>query len=303
MQEPCGQTGATPAVTAGGDSGTGTVTPPPPTTGTGVQTGGDTGTPPVTAGAGDSGTGAVTLPPTGTGGQTGPDTGVPPIVAAGDDAGAGTVMPPPTGTGGQTVADTGTSPVTAGGGHSGPSTVTAPPTDAGGHAGADIVTPPILAAGTDLGAGADAPALTMATLPTTVRDNALALSTDLAQAGVVFNDATRLLEGGLWSTPADSNNQVAYLGMFTTDIHAVLNDINAALANPNGVTVSGNAYTLSATDTAVLQQVQGQLQTLLTEAPQSIGNSNNAITAQELIHTTQTAILNEITTTAPSQRR
>jgi len=215
-------------------------------------------------------------------------------VAAGDDAGAGTVMPPPTGTGGQTVADTGTSPVTAGGGHSGPSTVTAPPTDAGGHAGADIVTPPILAAGTDLGAGADAPALTMATLPTTVRDNALALSTDLAQAGVVFNDATRLLEGGLWSTPADSNNQVAYLGMFTTDIHAVLNDINAALANPNGVTVSGNAYTLSATDTAVLQQVQGQLQTLLTEAPQSIGNSNNAITAQELIHTTQTAILNEI---------
>ena len=78
----------------------------------------------------------------------------------------------------------------------------------------------------------------MATLPTTVRDNALALSTDLAQAGVVFNDATRLLEGGLWSTPADSNNQVAYLGMFTADIHAVLNDINAALANPNGVTVS-----------------------------------------------------------------
>jgi len=223
-----GQTGATPPVTAGGDSGTGTVTPPPPTgtgiqtggdtgtppnlaaggdsgggtvtpppsTGTGVQTGGDTGTPPILAAGVDSGGGTVTPPPpTGTGGQTGPDTGVPPIVAAGDDAGAGTVMPPPTGTGGQTVADTGTSPVTAGGGHSGPSTVTAPPTDAGGHAGADIVTPPILAAGTDLGAGADAPALTMATLPTTVRDNALALSTDLAQAGVVFNDATRLLEG------------------------------------------------------------------------------------------------------------
>jgi hypothetical protein len=98
----------------------------------------------------------------------------------------------------------------------------------------------------------------------------------------------------LWSTPADSNHQVAYLGMFTTDIHAVLNDINAALANPNGVTVSGNAYTPSATDTAVLQQVQGQLQTLLTEAPQSIGNSNNAVAAQELIHTTQTSILNEI---------
>lgn len=49
----------------------------------------------------------------------------------------------------------------------------------------------------------------MATLPATVRDGALALSTDLAQAGTVFNDASRLLDGGLWSTPADNNNQIA----------------------------------------------------------------------------------------------
>jgi hypothetical protein len=134
----------------------------------------------------------------------------------------------------------------------------------------------------------------MTTLPTTVRDDALALSTDLSQAGVVFDDATRLLDGGLWSTPADNNNQIAYLGMYTTDIHAVLNDINADLANPGGVTVSGNTYALSAADTAVLQQVQGQLQTLLTEAPLSVGNSHAATTAQELIHTTQTTILSEI---------
>ena len=84
----------------------------------------------------------------------------------------------------------------------------------------------------------------MTTLPTTVRDDALALSTDLAQAGVVFNDATRLLDGGPWKSPADSHNQAAYLGMYTSDIHAVLDDVNAALANSNGVTVSGNAYTL-----------------------------------------------------------
>jgi trimeric autotransporter adhesin len=134
----------------------------------------------------------------------------------------------------------------------------------------------------------------MTTLPTLVRDDALALSTDLSQAGVVFDDATRLLDGGLWSTPADSNNQVAYLGMYTTDITAVLDDVNADLANPNGVTVSGNAYALSAADTAVFQQVQSQLQTLLTEAPHSVGNSHNAVTAQELIHTTQTSILAEI---------
>jgi hypothetical protein len=134
----------------------------------------------------------------------------------------------------------------------------------------------------------------MATLPTTVRDNALALSTDLAQAGAVFNDATRLLDGGLWNNPADSNNQIAYLGMYTTDIQAVLNDINGVLANPGGVTVGGTALALNDTDTAVLKQVQGQLQTLITEANHSVGTGANAATNQELLHTTQTSILNEI---------
>jgi hypothetical protein len=134
----------------------------------------------------------------------------------------------------------------------------------------------------------------MSTLPTTVRDDALNLSTDLAQAGTVFNDSTRLLDGGLWSTPADSNNQAAYLGMYTTDINAVLDDVNAVLADPNAVTISGNAYTLSTADTGVLSQVQGQLQTLLNEATHSVGDSHSATTAQELIHTTQTSILSEI---------
>jgi trimeric autotransporter adhesin len=132
------------------------------------------------------------------------------------------------------------------------------------------------------------------TLPATDRADALNLSTDLAQAGAVFNDSTRLLDGGLWSTPADNNNQQAYLGMYTTDINAVLDDVNAALANPAGITVSGNAFTPSAADTAVLSQVQGQLQTLLNEAPLSVGHSQSAANAQELIHTTQTSILNEI---------
>jgi hypothetical protein len=98
----------------------------------------------------------------------------------------------------------------------------------------------------------------------------------------------------LWSTPADSNNQIAYLGMYTTDIHAVLNDINGMLANPNGVTVGGAALNLAGADTAVLKQVQGQLQTLLTLADHSVGHGANAATNQELIHTTQTSILNEI---------
>jgi hypothetical protein len=134
----------------------------------------------------------------------------------------------------------------------------------------------------------------MATLPTTARTDAINLSTDLAQAGTVYNDATRLLEGGLWSTPADANNQPAFLGMYTTDITAVLNDVNAALANPNGVTVSGDAFNLSAADTAVLQQVQGQLQTLLQQAPLSVGTGADAAAAQQTLHTTQMDILNEI---------
>jgi hypothetical protein len=134
----------------------------------------------------------------------------------------------------------------------------------------------------------------MATLPTTARTDAINLSTDLAQAGTVYNDATRLLDGGLWSTPADNNNQPAFLGMYTTDITAVLDDINAALANPNAVTVSGDAFNLSAADTAVLQQVQGQLQTLLQQAPLSIGTGADAAAAQQMLHTTQMDILNEI---------
>ena len=129
---------------------------------------------------------------------------------------------------------------------------------------------------------------------TTVRDDALVTSTDLAQAGAVFNDSTRLLDGGLWATPASSNNQIAYLGMYTTDIHSVLNNVTSMLANPGGVTVGGAALTLAGADTAVLSQVEGQLQTLLTLANGSVGNSATAATDQELIHTTQTSILNEI---------
>ena len=128
----------------------------------------------------------------------------------------------------------------------------------------------------------------------TVRDDALATSTDLVQAGVVFNDSTRLLDGGLWSHPQDANNQPAYLGMYQSDIHAVLNDVEAMLANPAATTLGGAAYTLSATDTQTLTQIESQLQTLLTDAPHAIGNSQTAVAAQNEIHATQLSILNEV---------
>jgi trimeric autotransporter adhesin len=134
----------------------------------------------------------------------------------------------------------------------------------------------------------------MATVPTTVRSDALSLTTDLAQAGAVFNDATRLADGGLWGTPADNNNQQAYLGMYTTDITAVSDDVAAILANPAAMTVGGVTYAASTADIATLTEIQSQLQTLLTAAPHSVGNSHSAVNAQETIHAVQTEILNEV---------
>jgi trimeric autotransporter adhesin len=131
-------------------------------------------------------------------------------------------------------------------------------------------------------------------LPTTVRNDALNLSTDLAQAGAVFNDATRLTDGGLWSTPADNNNQPAYLGMYTTDINAVSDDIAAMLANPAAMTIGGAAFTPSSTDTATLTEIASQLQTLLAAAPQSVGHSSAEVQAQQTVHAVQTEILNEV---------
>jgi hypothetical protein len=140
----------------------------------------------------------------------------------------------------------------------------------------------------------DPAALADGTSTLTMRDSALAASTDLVQAGVVFNDATRLLDGGLWSKPGDASNQQNYTSMYTTDIHAVLNDISAVLANPGATTVGGVAYTPSTADIATLTQVQGQLQTLLTDAPNAVGHSAAAVQAQQSLHDTQLGIINEI---------
>ena len=129
---------------------------------------------------------------------------------------------------------------------------------------------------------------------TTARDAALNQTTDLAQAGAVFNDATRLADGGLRSTPNDSNNQQNYLGMYTADITAVSNDITAILNPGAATTVGGNAYTLSQADIAMLTEIQTQLQGLLKAAPNSVGHTDAAVDAQGTIHTLQIDILNEV---------
>src|ERR1700730_12934525 len=121
------------------------------------------------------------------------------------------------------------------------------------------------------------------------RPDAINLSTDLVQAGVVFNDAVRI-STGLFSTPQNSGNSNPFLGSYTTDIHAVQNDIAAMLATPGNVTLGGQAFTLNATDTAVLTNIEGQLGTLLTAAAQTT-NAATLTAANQTLHAVQSEIL------------
>src|SRR5690348_7968164 len=125
-----------------------------------------------------------------------------------------------------------------------------------------------------------------------VRASAINQTTDLLQAGVVFNDAVRI-SSGLFSTPQNSGNSNPFLGSYTTDVHAVQNDIAAMLANPGNVTINGNAFKLNATDTQVLTTVQAQLTQILNAAPQTT-NAATLAAADQIIHTAQMQILQEI---------
>ena len=125
----------------------------------------------------------------------------------------------------------------------------------------------------------------------TDRATALGATTnDLGQAGLIFNDAVRLSEGGLWSTPADSSNQLNSASMYEADIGILKTDIASAIAN--GATVNGVAVTPSNANT--LSEILTQLNELATAAPNAVGNSAAAIAAQGVIHADQQAILTEI---------
>ena len=135
------------------------------------------------------------------------------------------------------------------------------------------------------------------TYATTI-ESALNTSTDLAQAGAVFNDAVRLSEGGLWSgsttlEAASADNQQPYEPMYVQDINAVQADVNAMLASPNTITVGSQAISDPAL-TGELSEIQGQLATLAHEAPLSVGSSAAAAAAQGTIALTQQQILGEV---------
>ena len=124
-----------------------------------------------------------------------------------------------------------------------------------------------------------------------MRADALNQSTDLVQAGVVFNDAVRISEG-LFSL-SGSGNQNPFLGSYTTDLHAVENDIAAMLATPGNVTLGGQGFTLNTTDTAVLTNIQSQLGTLLTAAAQTT-NTATLSAADQTLHAVQNEVLQAI---------
>jgi hypothetical protein len=138
----------------------------------------------------------------------------------------------------------------------------------------------------------NATALANGTSNLLVRASAINPTVDLVQAGVVFNDAVRI-SLGLFSTPQNSGNSNPFLSSYTTDIHAVQNDIAAMLAAPGTVTLGGQAFTLNTTDTAILTNVQAQLSTILNAAPQTTAAGTLAA-ADQTIHAVQLEILGEI---------
>jgi hypothetical protein len=123
-------------------------------------------------------------------------------------------------------------------------------------------------------------------------DRATALgetTNDLGQAGLIFNDAVRLSNGGLWSQPADSNNQLNYASMYEADISVLKADIASAIQN--GATVNGTHVTL---DANTLTDIQGQLDALAAAAPHAVGNSAAAIAAQGVLNASEQAILTDV---------
>ena len=109
---------------------------------------------------------------------------------------------------------------------------------------------------------------------------------DLGQAGLIFNDAVRLSNGGLWSQPADDHGELNYASMYEADISILQQDIASAIAN--GATVNGVAVTPSNANT--LTEIQGQLAQLATAAPNAVGTSAAAVQAQGVLHTNEQLI-------------
>jgi hypothetical protein len=135
-----------------------------------------------------------------------------------------------------------------------------------------------------------------------ITDRATALgatTNDLQQAGLIFNDAVRLSDGGLWSTPADSSNQLNYASQYEADIGILKADIASAIAN--GAIVNGGQV-IPPSNPNTLTDILAQLDQLAQAAPNAVGNSPAAVQAQSVLHTSEQAILSDIANDANLQQ-
>jgi beta-glucanase (GH16 family) len=211
----------------------------------------------------DTGAGAPAVSDPGTTGQAGTAPETPPVVVTGKASDGGVSAATNADMGGQadagsardTPSSTDAHAADAADAAAGASTPVPADAEAGGHAGADAGHPPVMAAGDDPTNGPGAGAATgsggtggqitngnvaaggdpAVHLPTTVHHDAPSPSTDMNRAGAVLNDAAHRSDGELWNTPGNRDDLVAHLGMYRTDVNAVLNHLNGApRATPHG---------------------------------------------------------------------
>jgi hypothetical protein len=107
-----------------------------------------------------------------------------------------------------------------------------------------------------------------------------------AEAGTVFNDATRVLEGGLWQTAVQESNQpTGTVSRYVGDLSTVQTDLVAEI----------NASQFTGAPLAHVETILADLTTALGAAPASVngaGNSDDVTNAQTALRNAHLDVLN-----------
>jgi hypothetical protein len=116
-----------------------------------------------------------------------------------------------------------------------------------------------------------------------------------------FNDATRILEGGLWSNPVPESNQgMGNIDRYTTDITDVQSGLTKLLGT---LTLNADGHTaINAMDQTPVNDINtilNDINTILTNAPQAVNDAN--ATAAEAVRTAHLDILATINNDAALQ--
>jgi hypothetical protein len=106
----------------------------------------------------------------------------------------------------------------------------------------------------------------------------------------IFNDATRILEGGLWSNPVPESNQgTGNIDRYTNDINTVLNGL---MADKNAGDFTDDPNNPNGAQLTHVQTVINDLNTILTNAPTAANDASS--TAAEAVRTAHLDIINTI---------